>query len=154
MYLRLYTTVRPFVPGAPLGAAMEVGITYQDVNDVSPLRPADPMLPQPGSGPLILPSARDVRLRLRALGRPDPELKYFGSEAARIAQLDVIVPLRGPATRNGNSSSRNRRASRSGRYSCSRSRRPRATSPSNWRWTDEKTRPRLMWRNDWHRSSA
>ena len=96
-YLRLYTTVRQFVPGVPLHAPLEVGILFRDVKEVGELQPADPMRPQAGIGPLTLPTARNVRLRLRALGRPDPELKYFGSEAARMAQLDVSVALRAPA---------------------------------------------------------
>ena len=44
------------------------------------------MEPRDGSGPLTLPTARDLRLLLRAVGEPDPELRYWGSAAARIAQ--------------------------------------------------------------------
>ncbi|MFY2559935.1 hypothetical protein ACN469_20105 [Corallococcus terminator] len=96
-HLRLYTTVRHFAAGAPLHAPLEVEFNFRDVKDVRELQPADPFEAQPGVGPLALPTARDVRLRLRAVGKPDPGLAYFGSEAARLAQRDVSVALRAPA---------------------------------------------------------
>ena len=35
------------------------------------------------TGPIPLPSARDLRLRLSAVCRPDPDLAYFGSQETR-----------------------------------------------------------------------
>ncbi|WP_336215991.1 hypothetical protein [Nonomuraea sp. LPB2021202275-12-8] len=86
-YLRLCTAVRRFSPEP--STPLRIDLIYQDVQDVLTLRSVDP-----GSGPLVIPTARDVRLRLRAVGDPDPELAYWGSEAARMAQVDVGVELR------------------------------------------------------------
>ncbi|WP_219518845.1 hypothetical protein [Nonomuraea ceibae] len=97
-YLRLYTALRRFESAAPLAAPLPIDLTYVDVKDVAALRPADPSQPTPGTGPLAIPTARDVRVRIRAVGDPDPELAYWGSDQARIAQLDAGVHLRQEAT--------------------------------------------------------
>ena len=82
----LYTATRPFPPAGDL----TLSLTYEDVMDVAALGPA------PTSGPLRVPAARDVQLRLVAVGRLDPSLKYFGSEEARRG-LATLVPARSDA---------------------------------------------------------
>ena len=74
-YRRLYTTTREFpADGAD---ALTLQVVFQDFNNVALLgNPA-------GSGPLPLPTARDLRLQLVAVCRPDPDLKYFGSQEIR-----------------------------------------------------------------------
>ncbi len=74
-YRRLYTTTREFpADGAD---ALTLQVVFQDINNVA-------LLGNPsGSGPLPLPTARGLRLQLVAVCRPDPDLKYFGSQAIR-----------------------------------------------------------------------
>jgi hypothetical protein len=57
------------------------------------MQPVDPVRPLPGSGPLRLPTVRDVRLSILASGKPDPELKYFGTESARSSQLSTRLDV-------------------------------------------------------------
>ena len=101
-FVRLYTTIRRFDPAAPLSAALAIELTFKDVGDIAELQTPDPAQPQDGSGPLTLPTARDVRLLLRAGGNPDPQLEYWGSAAARIAQIDVRVDVRVDANEERN----------------------------------------------------
>ena len=96
-FVRLYTALRRFDPAAPLSAALKIQLAFKDLSDIAELQSVDPTQPQDGSGPLTLPTARDVRLLLRAVGDQDPELKYWGSAAARIAQIDVRVEVRANA---------------------------------------------------------
>lgn len=76
----LYTTYRAFDsdPAAPL----TVTGTFVDVAQLEDLDLSG-QLGTPGTqtGPLVLPTARDVRLELRAVGRND--LTYFANERAR-----------------------------------------------------------------------
>lgn len=69
----LHTTVRNF-PADP-EAALTLALSWRDCARLS-----DVAWPT-ASGPLLLPTARDVRVELRALGRDDAG--YFGTEAAR-----------------------------------------------------------------------
>ena len=96
-FVPLYTTIRRFDPAAPLSAALAIELAFKDVADIAELQTVDPAQPQDGSGPLTLPTAREVRLLLRSVGDPDPQLEYWGSAAARIAQIDVRVDVRAGA---------------------------------------------------------
>ena len=74
-YRRLYVTTRRFPADATL--PLSLNVAFQDIPDVS-------LLAAPAAtGALPLPSARDLRLRLSAVCRPDPNLAYFGSEESR-----------------------------------------------------------------------
>ena len=83
-WLALYETVRDF-PGTELTLELDA----QDLATLAELPEA-----QPNIGPLALPTARDLRLVLTALGRTDAN--YFASEAARHGE-SVIVELRAAA---------------------------------------------------------
>jgi hypothetical protein len=74
-YRTLYTATRAFPADA--ASTLDVEVAYQDIEDVAKLPPP------PAEGPLPLPTARDLRLRLTALCRPDEALDYFGSQEAR-----------------------------------------------------------------------
>ena len=74
-YRTLYTTGRAFPADA--NRPLDLEFDYRDVANVAEL-PAPP-----GQGPLPLPTARDLRLRLTALCRADEALAYFGSQEAR-----------------------------------------------------------------------
>lgn len=78
----LYTATRKFPHNAASELALKV--KFQDVHNVA-------LLPVPGSsGPLPLPTARDVRLTLTPICRADPQLDYFGSQEARRGSTVVI----------------------------------------------------------------
>jgi hypothetical protein len=78
---RLYTAQRDF----GVEASLEVDVELQDVATI-----ADFAAPSPGAQALPLPTARDLRLTLRAIGRDDAN--YFADEAARNG-VPVIVQL-------------------------------------------------------------
>jgi hypothetical protein len=94
-FLPIYTTTREF-DGDP-GVAMDLGIVFQDHKNLAGLQAADPLKPIPGIGDLVVPSARQVRLRLTAVCKSDPGLDYFGSESARRSAFPVFVELRAPS---------------------------------------------------------
>jgi hypothetical protein len=77
----LYTTTRVF-PDDP-DEALALALDWVDVADVS-------SLVGPASGPLPLPRAREVIVTVRAVGRSDPGLDYFGSEAARFGDATSV----------------------------------------------------------------
>ena len=79
-WLELYTSTREFPPEAE--ATLELSGEYVDVAQLSEIDTAAQEGPL-GSikGPLPIPTARDVRLELRALCREDTA--YFANEAAR-----------------------------------------------------------------------
>jgi hypothetical protein len=82
-YLLLYSASRPFPADArqPLTLALD----WQDVHDAA-------TLVDPGAGALPVPTSRDVRLEMRAVGRADPHLAYFGAQDVRIGPpADVQV---------------------------------------------------------------
>ncbi len=70
----VYTTTRPF-PADP-AARLDLDLAYVDVTDIAGLVAL-------GAGALPVPRARDVTLHLRAIGRDDPGLDYFGTAEAR-----------------------------------------------------------------------
>jgi hypothetical protein len=74
-YRTVYVTTRQFPTDAT--QPLSLSVAFQDKHDLSLLAaPAE-------TGALPLPSARDLRLRLSAVCRPDPDLAYFGSEESR-----------------------------------------------------------------------
>jgi hypothetical protein len=94
-YVLLFTTTRQFPDD--LDQPLELQIEFQDVKDIAFLKSTDPLTPQPGEGSLVLPSARDIRLTLTPICRPDPDLTYFGNEAARIGIMPVQLSTRAPS---------------------------------------------------------
>jgi hypothetical protein len=80
----IYTTSRPF-PADPTASA-SLALSWVDVHDAS-------VVAAPATGPLPLPTSRDVRIELRALCREDPTLDYFGADDVRTGGL-VSVLLR------------------------------------------------------------
>ena len=70
-YRTVYSAVRPFPAGD-----LVVPLTWQDTPQV------DALMSPPVDAPLPLPTARDVRLRYRAVGRDRPE--YWGAGDARL----------------------------------------------------------------------
>jgi hypothetical protein len=87
-YVRLYTATRQFppAPADPLVLALD----WRDTRDATTL--ADP-----GHGALPVPTSRDVRIELRALGRTDPDHHYFGADDVRLGPA-AGVHLRRAAT--------------------------------------------------------
>ena len=83
-YMPLYQTTRDFLadPSQPLTLSLE----WTDVKDASTLVP-------PATGPLLLPTARTLRLRIAALCRDDPTLGYFGAQDVRTGP-SIQVALR------------------------------------------------------------
>lgn len=77
-YRVLYTTTRPF-PATPADA-LTVELSYQDLPALKLTAPP-PVVP--ASGPLPIPTARDVRIRLEPLCKEDPGLTYFGNDSVR-----------------------------------------------------------------------
>ncbi len=74
-YVTLYTAVRDFP--AALGDPVTLDLDWRDVYDATTLT-------DPGSGALPLPTSRDVRLEIHALGRADPHPDYFGADDVRL----------------------------------------------------------------------
>ena len=71
----MYVATRDF-PDEPTGP-LSLELAFEDTKDIAALPPPS------ASGPLIIPTARDIRLSLTPICRPDPALKYFGSQEAR-----------------------------------------------------------------------
>ncbi len=83
-YTLLYTTQRAF-PADPT-QPLTLNVSFADVPDIAAFPP------QPNSGPLVLPRARDVRLILSAAAAPDPQLLYWGSvDAMRGATIELLT---------------------------------------------------------------
>ena len=93
-FVEWYATTRPF-PGDPDGLA-DLTLTWVDASDLGEVDLA-PQLGAEGmvTGPLLLPTAREVRLELRPMGRND--LSYFGSSQARRG-LPHLIDLSAVAT--------------------------------------------------------
>ena len=86
IYLPLYTTRRAFAENE-----IEIALALQ-TEDLATLNLLAAV--QPDNGPLIIPTARDVRLTLVGLGREDPG--YFASADLRRG-LPVTIEVRAPA---------------------------------------------------------
>lgn len=84
-YRELYTTERTF-PENP-GHALNVPLQYFDAAQVD-TTPSLSDWAAARSGPLHLPTARDVRIEFRALGS-DPEHQYFGADTALLGRPAV-----------------------------------------------------------------
>jgi hypothetical protein len=94
-WLELYTTARAF-PSNPDATLILKG-EYLDVAQLSALDVKAQQGPLGSvSGPLPIPTARDVRLELRALCREDET--YFANEAAR-RSIPVTIDLHQPAAK-------------------------------------------------------
>lgn len=87
-YMPLFQTTRAF-PADPAQKLL-LDIEWADVKD------ATTMTGTP-NGPLVLPTARTVRLRIASLCRDDEALGYFGAQDVRVGP-SVQVPLRKHAT--------------------------------------------------------
>jgi hypothetical protein len=74
-FTTLYTATRDF-PDTPTDP-LTIDLDWQDVHDASTLS-------DPGNGALPVPTSRDVRLEVHALGRSDPDLAYFGADDVRL----------------------------------------------------------------------
>lgn len=83
-YLHLYDTWREFE-----AAELRIALRFRD----RPMLAGFPS--QPNSGPLVLPTARDIRLTFAAVGRNDPG--YFEDDAARHG-VPVVVDVHADAT--------------------------------------------------------
>lgn len=139
-YLELYQTTRPFP--ADLTQPLTLDLSWTDIHDAATLA-------APTAGPLLLPTARNLRLLLSALGRADPHQAYFGAEDVRLGPAATVDSASTRPTRPHSSrpicrptaSARSicNRTRRSMRPCCSRSARPapaasaRATCPRVWR---------------------
>jgi hypothetical protein len=65
---------------------LELDLAWTDVHNVDTLSPA------PTTGPIPLPTARDVRLVFTSVGRDDAQLKYFGAADVLVgASTDVNI---------------------------------------------------------------
>lgn len=80
-YVEWYATSRSF-PSTNPDQALEISLQWIDAGDLATVDLA-PQLGAEGTviGPVMVPTARDVRLELRPMGSND--LNYFGSSAAR-----------------------------------------------------------------------
>lgn len=90
-YIEFYTAYRSFpalVAGAA-DAAAQLDIQWVDGARIDSSMASPSTLQSPGTGPLTLPTARDVRLVVRAVGRVDPG--YFGNDRARFGQRLVLL---------------------------------------------------------------
>ncbi|HEX7840234.1 MAG TPA: hypothetical protein VF469_22305, partial [Kofleriaceae bacterium] len=91
----LLTTRREFPADRTL--PLDLQLSFADQKNAAPTPP--PVIPS--TGPVPVPTARDLRVRLRAICRDDPTLAYFGEDAARIG-APYELPLRqGIATAPG-----------------------------------------------------
>lgn len=86
-FVEWYTTSRAFLAGA--GTVLDLPLGWVDVADVA----AVDLSGQVGAegtvtGPLLVPTARDVRVELRAVGRND--LTYFADQQARVGLAELV----------------------------------------------------------------
>jgi hypothetical protein len=74
-YHLVYKTTRPFP--ADRNTPLQLDFHWLDVKNVDSLALA------PATGPIPLPTARDMRLVLSAQAKDDPQLRYFGADDVR-----------------------------------------------------------------------
>ena len=90
-YYPLYTTYRNF-PADDITKPFELAVefldarvlTFGDATDLGDL----PLTPS--TGPITLPTARDIRINVSAVCKSDATLSYFGSEATRFGKTTSI----------------------------------------------------------------
>jgi hypothetical protein len=75
-FMPLYQTTPAFP--ADTSQPLTLSFNWTDIKDAS-------TLVAPASGPLLLPTARTLRLRIAALCRDDPTLAYFGAQDVRVS---------------------------------------------------------------------
>ena len=88
-FMPIYTTTRPFPADA--SEAMQLEFAWVDIADVETMRGGEE---SKTTGPLTLPTARTLRLRLSPLCRADDQLHYFGGDDVRTSGQSVYVTLR------------------------------------------------------------
>jgi hypothetical protein len=93
-YLEIYAVERQF-PLDP-SVSLTVDINYLDVHDATTLSARAAGL-VPGD-PLPIPTARGVRLSFQSVGKPDPGLKYFGTDQARYSVRSTILTFSAPSS--------------------------------------------------------
>jgi hypothetical protein len=91
----LLTTQREFP--ADKAQPLDLQLSFTDQKNAEPSPP--PVIPS--TGPVPVPTARDLRVRLRTICREDPTLAYFGEDAARIGQPYELPMRRGIAAAPG-----------------------------------------------------
>jgi hypothetical protein len=89
-FVPLYSTMRDF-PAASSGP-LELEVEFRDVASVTGFQAG-----APAEGPLVLPSARAVRLTFTSIGKPDGDRPYWGSEASRIGSSPLSLYLSAPS---------------------------------------------------------
>jgi hypothetical protein len=80
-YQPIYQTTRPFP--SDLRMPLILTLAWEDVPDVAAIT-------APDTGAVVLPTARNVRLRLSALGRDDPHHDYFGADDVRFGPATSV----------------------------------------------------------------
>ena len=110
----IYTTTRAFPDDTdePLVLALD----WVDVADVT-------TLVAPAAGSIPLPRAREVIITVRAVGRSDPGLDYFGSESARFGDATSVQMFAAGVDETRHSSSRTIRPGSSDACCCGRRKR-------------------------------
>ncbi|KAF2833499.1 hypothetical protein CC86DRAFT_10768 [Ophiobolus disseminans] len=90
-YMELYTTTRAFP--SDVKASISFGVEWRDMADIR--TPPVPWNAAATTGPLLLPTARTIRLRINALCRdePNPDKPYFGADDVRRGP-QLMIPLR------------------------------------------------------------
>ncbi|MCJ1290236.1 hypothetical protein MMC34_001772 [Xylographa carneopallida] len=83
-YIPLITTTRSFP--SDTAASIILNLAWTDIVDVYALT-------EPATGPILLPTARDIRLSMLPLCRDDPNGLYFGADDVRYGR-NVQVSLR------------------------------------------------------------
>ncbi|MEO0338152.1 MAG: hypothetical protein AAF242_02965, partial [Bacteroidota bacterium] len=77
-YIEWYSTTRAFP--VDLDSPYDLELKFEDAAQLSAIDLSDQMAALP-IGPLVLPTARDIQIELRAIGRPDAD--YFAHDRAR-----------------------------------------------------------------------
>ncbi|MCX6629465.1 MAG: hypothetical protein NTW28_17750, partial [Candidatus Solibacter sp.] len=90
-FVPVYSTTRNF-PEDP-NEAIELEVVFTDGSTLAPFQ-AGPVVAE---GPLLLPSARAVRLTFTPVGKPDDAGAYWGSEAARLGSAPISLYLSAPS---------------------------------------------------------
>ncbi|MGW0885455.1 hypothetical protein [Streptomyces sp. NPDC002671] len=87
----LYSVLREYDPAPEHPLTLRA--VFEDVHSAGALK----NIVLTATEPLRLPTARDVRLVLTAVGREDPTLAYWGSQESRNGAVPVSVYLRAPS---------------------------------------------------------